>query len=237
MKIADESFDDVKFARLATRLGRHGLEILGSFRITGGGENEAMFGLMIVNAGKAMWSAFRQSEEWNDSRNNPLDRWSERVILECAKGLGAELRLPSQKPFLPFQQWAGDAGKLEQSPLGVLMHPEYGLWFGLRGAIVFPLNVSIQLVESLIQQGNDGGEFCKKCVKKPCLTHCPVNAFSIGQLDVDACFSHLDSGKFPKCMDKGCRARAACPVGTKHHYETEQLHFHMKSYRGLTVSN
>ena len=41
------------------------------------------------------------------------------------------------RPWLPFQQWARKAEPVHVSPLGVLIHPDYGLWHSYRGALCF----------------------------------------------------------------------------------------------------
>jgi hypothetical protein len=32
-------------------------------------------------------------------------------------------------------------------------------------------------------------------------------------------------------MDRGCRARLACPVGVQHRYSSAQMQFHMQAFR------
>ena len=44
---------------------------------------------------------------------------------------------PVRPALLPFQQWAMRAEGLKPSPLGILMHPQYGLWHAYRGALLF----------------------------------------------------------------------------------------------------
>ena len=75
---------------------------------------------------------------------NPLDTWSREVIGEVAEEFGARAVSPSDRPYLPFQQWAMRAEGLRPSPLGILMHPEYGLWHAYRGALLFDVEIPIQ---------------------------------------------------------------------------------------------
>ena len=60
---------------------------------------------------------------------------------------------------------------LKPSPLGILMHPEYGLWHAYRGALLFDVEISIQVPHEPIH-------LCDLCIGKPCLKSCPVDAYS-----------------------------------------------------------
>ena len=86
--------------------------------------------------GREGWSAFAASPEASDSHADPLDRWSRRVIAALAGELGARALFPfGGPPFLPFQQWAQRAEAVHPSPIGILIHPRYGLWHSYRGAL------------------------------------------------------------------------------------------------------
>ncbi len=65
---------------------------------------------------------------------------------------------------------------------------------------------------------------------RPCLNACPVGAFSVSGYDVAACASHLETDAGADCMDLGCRARRACPVGAEHAYGPEQASFGMRAF-------
>lgn len=175
-------------------------------------------------AGREGWSAFAASPEANDGTDHPLDRWSRRVIEVLARELGAKALFPfGGPPFLPFQQWARRAEPVHPSPIGLLIHPRYGLWHSYRGALGFreALDVSDPAaVPSL----------CESCSGRWCLTACPVSAFSGVGYDVAACVGHIKSAAGADCMEAGCRARRACPVGAEHAYAPEQAHFIMRAF-------
>ena len=87
-------------------------------------------------AGRDGWSAFAASPEARDGMDHPLDRWSRRVIEALARELGATALFPfGGPPFWPFQQWARRAEPVHPSPIGLLIHPRYGLWHCYRGAL------------------------------------------------------------------------------------------------------
>ncbi len=91
--------------------------------------------VVIGNVGGAMWPAFRAGEPQG---NDPLDTWTRAVLCPIAAELGADFVHPSDQPYQPFQRWAQRADAVWPSPLGLLIHAEYGLWHAYRGAFVFP---------------------------------------------------------------------------------------------------
>ena len=58
------------------------------------------------------------------------------MIEALAGELGAKAFFPSGGlPYWPFQQWARRAEPVHPSPVGILIHPRYGLWHSYRGAL------------------------------------------------------------------------------------------------------
>jgi hypothetical protein len=175
-------------------------------------------------AGHDGWSAFAASPEASDGLADPLDRWSRRVIEALAGELGARALFPfGGPPFLPFQQWAQRAEPVHPSPIGILIHPRYGLWHSYRGALGLSEAVAIAAPAT-------GASPCESCTGRWCLSGCPVGAFSSAGYDVAACVGHLGSAAGADCMDFGCRARRACPVGAEHAYGPEQANFIMRAF-------
>jgi len=70
---------------------------------------------------------------------------------------------------------------------------------------------------------------CDRCSDKPCLAACPAGAVTRDRFDVPACRTFLGSEGEGTCMDGGCLARNACPVGVDYRYAPEQLRFHMEA--------
>jgi hypothetical protein len=78
--------------------------------------------------GRDGWEAFAASPEASDGLANPLDRWSRRLIESLARELRGKALFPFVgPPFLPFQRWAQRAEPVHFSPIGLLIHPYYGL--------------------------------------------------------------------------------------------------------------
>lgn len=187
------------------------------------GAGSARTVVLLGNVDGSIWQPF---SEWRQSQPHeggadPLDRWSKVVIQPIADHLGAAAYYPSDKPWWPFQQWVTRAEALRASPLGLLIHPQYGLWHGYRGALGFA---------NVLDIAKPGvADFpCDACRDKPCLTTCSANAVFADRFDVSACRSFLATSEGQSsCMQNGCLARNACPVGAQYRYPSEQLRFHM----------
>jgi hypothetical protein len=182
--------------------------------------NAARFVILIGNAGPAMFRRFARERK---NGEDPLDEWCAEVVRALAETLGARAVFPSDEPALPFLTWARRSGASHASPLGLNIHAYYGLWHAYRAALLFP--VVFDLPQSSSKHP------CETCMDKPCLTACPVHAFSGSGYDVEACVDHIASAEGAACMSGGCLARRACPVGQHFAYEPEQMNFHMLAFR------
>ncbi|QKC83356.1 hypothetical protein [Mesorhizobium sp. NZP2077] len=179
--------------------------------------------LLVGQAGAAPWLHFlRWREQQSQTIANPLDSWSRQVIGDVAEKFGARAVSPSDKPYLPFQQWAMRAEGLKPSPLGILMHPQYGLWHAYRGALLFEDEIAFP------EQG-EAIHLCDACVEKPCVKSCPVDAYSVEGFAYQACLAHV-RGVGEPCRSGGCLDRNACPYGTEYRYPPEVQAFHMASF-------
>jgi hypothetical protein len=214
--------DRVLYADVAAAIEPTGMAARGGFIPPDGEPARAV--VMIGNLGGAMWPAFQAAPH---AHRDPLDTWTRSVLAPIATRLGAEFVHPSDRPYRPFQAWAQRADDVWPSPIGLLVHGEYGLWHAYRGAFLFPF-----AIEGLAPPA-DAGSPCTTCRDQPCLSACPVGAFTPGAYDVDACRGHVRGGSDPQCLDDGCRARLACPVGTGYRYGAEQMQFHMRAFVGL----
>ena len=129
--------------QISSALAGDGLILRGGFNFepdesvpAGPSGRPARAALLVGQAGTAPWRHFRRWREGQPADlENPLDTWCRLVIGKVAEDFGARAVSPSDRPYLPFQQWAMRAEGLRPSPLGILMHPEYGLWHAYRGAL------------------------------------------------------------------------------------------------------
>ena len=182
--------------------------------------------VMIGNVGGVMWPRFCREQTPGP---DPLDRWTRATLRPIAGHFGADFVHPSDEPFQPFQRWAQRADDVWQSPIGLMIHPEFGLWHAYRGAFLLPNEVT-----GLPKVG-DRVSPCTTCVDRPCLSTCPVDAFTAEGYDTDSCRDHVRSGTEPVCLTGGCAARCACPVGTEFRYDTDQMRLHMGAFVGMSL--
>jgi hypothetical protein len=104
---------------------------------------------LVGNIGSSYWPVFSQSSEYKDGQPDPLDRWSKRVAEQVAKEIGASAIYPFEgPPYFPFQQWARRAEALSQSPLGLMIHPQYGLWHSYRFGLLMAQVIEQQSIVS-----------------------------------------------------------------------------------------
>ena len=181
----------------------------------------ARFVILIGNAGPDMFRRF--ARERNPAQDS-MDGWTRDVVSSLARELDARAAYPfDMDPPWPFLTWARRGGAGHVSPLGLNIHPTYGLWHAYRAALLFPVAFDIPPLSS-------GTHPCQACAAKPCLTACPVTAFDGVSYDVAACARHIASDKGSACMSRGCLARHACPVGQEFAYAPAQAEFHMRAF-------
>lgn len=216
---------------LASRISRCGLTVFGKLvpdahdGVPEGATGRAAVCVILVgNAGSDMFAQFARD---CDPQTDLLDDWCEAVLNPIAADAGARAVYPWQKPYLPFLTWARKAGAGMVSPLGMNIHPVYGLWHGMRGALIFEDDVPF------VSGEYDLPHPCQNCIDKPCLSACPVDAFVSGKdrpFDSARCVSFLQSDGGISCLQQGCSARLACPIGRNYAYTPEQIRFHLSAF-------
>jgi len=177
--------------------------------------------ILVGNAGPDMWNAFSQMPF---NLPNALDQWSKCAIDAVASVTGGTALYPfGGPPFLPFQRWAAKAEPVAPSPLGILIHPEFGLWHAYRGALAYSIEIDLP-------PKDERHIPCDTCEDKPCLSACPIEAFSDSGYNVPQCTEYLEGHLQGDCMVWGCRARRQCPIGTQYGYVSKQAAFHMRAF-------
>ena len=175
---------------------------------------------LVGNIGSSYWTEFSQSPEYHDQEADPLDRWSRRIANELAARHPVQPVFPfAGPPYFPFQRWAQRAEGIEASPLGILIHPDYGLWHSFRFALLCDLEPSDPVKSSP----------CLDCASRACLQVCPVNAVSDQGYDFVRCTTYLGENEDAPCHQQGCLARYACPVAKHRQYSVEQSRFHLRA--------
>lgn len=181
--------------------------------------------LLLVGpeGGAGWWHHMQTQPEWQDGRPEPVDRWSARVLGALASRHDGRAVFPSDgPPYPPFLRWALATGRIWQSPAGLLVHAQAGLWVSFRGALALPFTLGLAAQPCP----------CDGCAAKPCLTACPVGALKgpVDGYDIAACRGWLDSDGGAACMAQGCAARRACPVSQSHARLPEQSAWHMRQF-------
>ena len=114
------------------------------------------------------WPIFANSSEKTDGAPDPLDWWSERVVSDLAKKLGARAIFPFDgPPHAPFYSWALRCGNIFSSSIRLLVRQQMGLYVSFRGALALAWHLDLL-------QTNPSP--CIGC-SAPCQSACPVEAF------------------------------------------------------------
>ena len=220
---------EVHLAELAGALAAHGLILRGGFHPDGEQEFEGAATILLVgNAGPAMWDAFAPHI---DGDADPLNRWTESIIEPIAATIPRPRRVPLRRapPAVPAMGGAGgDALSFADRP------PDPP---GIRPVARLARGASISPSSCRFRPGCKPRALAIACDAKPCLSACPVGAFSYSGYDVSACASHIAT-RDADCNDSGCRARNACPVGGEWRYPEAQIRFHMAAFaRSVSRAN
>jgi hypothetical protein len=178
--------------------------------------------IMIGNIGSALWATAGEYLR-HSTRRHPLDHWTRSHLGQLAAKVSAHIIYPFDgPPFAPFQRWAVRCEAVAPSPIGPLIHPDYGLWHAYRAALVFDTELELPDKE-------DAASPCDACLDKPCTNSCPVGALGMHRYDVPVCSAHLATPG-NRCMAHSCLARLACPVGRQYVYSIEMGQFHMGKF-------
>ena len=177
--------------------------------------------LIGPGGGEDWWRRVTASREWSDGRTDPIDRWSKRILNDLATRFHGRAVFPSDgAPYPPFFHWALQSGAFWQSPVGMLVHADAGLWASFRGALAVPFDLLLPRVENP----------CLHCPEQPCRTACPVAALSPTRYETSACHTYLDTEAGKDCLSNGCLARRACPAAQSHARLADQSAYHMSQF-------
>ncbi len=184
--------------------------------------------ILVGFAGNKFWPHFqaflRDNPKFSEEDENLIDNYTRlkfdvlmrkiveggRLVFKCAYSFG-------EGAFdLDFSILGMLGGLGVPSLLGILLHPEYGTWISLRGAII--TNVAFDDYEKPLANFNP----CPSCVK-PCIEKCPVGSISISGWDCESCTG------FRLCSEvcsKSCVSRNSCLYGARNRYSDEQIKYH-----------
>ncbi len=181
-------------------------------------------------AGRTFWDAFKlflsNNPEFEREHEDLIDDYTKLIFSKLASKTGA-LNGSGYKIIFPFGKDARvlDFVKLGilggvgvPSIVGILLHPVFGTWISLRGAIL--TDVEFEDYDGPLVDFDP----CPSCAK-PCIAACPASTVSEKGWDWESCMRYrLDSDT---CSGK-CSSRLACPYGKDNAYGSEQIAYHHK---------
>lgn len=221
---------DARLRILDEKLRASGLFVRGGFHPANSDDVPAMPGgtrpktvILAGNAGSEMWERFQAALTEGDAPD-PLDRWLESILKPASEAVNAHLILPNLgPPFVPIIDWATRAEDVYRSPIGIMIHPDFGLWHVYRAALLFG-----QRLELPPRRPRENP--CTSCKSKPCLRVCPADAFGPERFDFASCHTHVSATQNNACRMRGCMARRVCPVGHRYLYPREAQTFHTEFF-------
>ncbi|MEW6143748.1 MAG: hypothetical protein AB1598_01905 [Thermodesulfobacteriota bacterium] len=179
-------------------------------------------------AGRTFWETFSRfltkNPGFKEKHENLIDDYTRLIFGKITAVLEDSGGVPYKTVF-PFGEGALDldfvrlgilGGVGVPSLLGILLHPEYGTWISLRGAIITTIEFETY------DEPLGGFDPCPSCWK-PCITACPAHTISDRGWDWEACMRYRLGAD--TCSAK-CASRLACPYGKEHTYREEQIAHH-----------
>jgi len=171
---------------------------------------------LVLGNTRAMWDPFVASLRRKPRRLltlAPLDSYVARAVGDAVAGVdpapSAHLAHGPGSRSFSIQRAAAGSGLFDLAPCHLTIHPEVGLWFGLRAVLVFALPGPAQPIG---QQPSP----CHSCREKPCL---PLLRRALKGRD-------MPTGSIRKAWKPWLAMRDACPVGRRHRYGPDQVRYH-----------
>lgn len=206
--------------RLAKAAASENLAIFGTCAVDPDDGIDAAALVLLGPAEPGFWAHVTAQPEFTDGKENPLDRWSARVIGALAADFDGQALFPfGGPPWHPFVGWAARTGRAHPAPVPLLVHDDAGLMVSYRGAIALPDALESRATPSP----------CPACAQ-PCRSACPVGALTSDGYDVPACHAYLDTQAGQDCLTRGCAVRRACPVSQSYGRTDAQSAWHMARF-------
>lgn len=172
--------------------------------------------ILVGNGGRAMWSSLRRSAAFSSA--HPIDEHSLAVVSAWFTAQfpqrSFDIIYPRSRRAVPLQALGRLVGWHQSSPLGVGINAEWGLWFAYRVVLLADTELMPTKAEAAASP-------CATCAGRDCIATCPAGAAAPEGLALEPCIAYRKSAD-SRCRAT-CVARLACPVGTEHRYDEEQL--------------
>ena len=121
--------------------------------------------ILIGSGGPEMWQHFSAAREIKPTL---LDEFSKQKIINWGKcelneDLSQQFIYPNDQTHFPLQQLARHLNFSHQSPLGIDISFEYGLWFAFRALVATKKEMDLKSSRPFISP-------CLNCLERPCLS-------------------------------------------------------------------
>lgn len=182
---------------------------------------------LIGFGGNGFWKTFsnylKANPDFKDIGEDLIDNYSRIIFKELSdildeSGIEHKAVFPfgREAAALDFIKLGEVSGAGVPSLLGILLHPQYGPWISLRGALL------TELEPNRYDSPLEGFDPCPSC-HKPCVSACPADTISEQGWDWESCM------RFRLADDTcslSCASRKACPYGADQQYSAEQMAYH-----------
>ena len=170
--------------------------------------------ILIGHGGKALWECVKAAGMVGA---DPIDDYSVQAVQRCfAEHLPANryrIVFPGEQP-VALQQLGKLAGWHHAAPFMVGIDPEWGTWYAYRAVVLADTHFCPFLAV-------DRNRPCDSCQTRPCVSACPAGAMNQEGFALEKCLAYRQRGD-SHCRHT-CLARVACPVGSQHRYDDEQM--------------
>ncbi len=177
--------------------------------------------VLLGHGGKRFWHGLKREGVESLHLEAPVDFFSQKIAEQLVSDYWGAAPIEWLYPgnaVISLQQLGKLAGWHHDSPMGLGIHPEYGLWFAYRA--LFLIEAALPLT---VQRQNHSP--CESCFVKSCLSSCPAGALNSSEvIDIDCCGEYRLQND-SSCNDR-CLAREACPVAIQSQYDREQISYH-----------
>ena len=175
--------------------------------------------IVFAHAGKKMWQALQDSPF--QAVTNPIDSFSKHTVQQYLKHEHPEVEYqvvyPDEQQIIPLQKLGFLAGWHHESPFRIGINQTYGSWFAYR--VVVLANTNLTPTQTITAPSP-----CENCTDKPCITVCPAEALTTGNLSLQTCLNYRLK-EHSKCQTT-CLSRIRCSIANEHRYSHEQIQYH-----------
>ena len=174
--------------------------------------------LLLGHAGKALWAAVSQA---GVSGPDPIDDYTRQTVADwfatTLPGHRYRIVYPGTQP-VALQQLGQLAGWHHATPFMLGIDASWGTWWAYRAVVLADTDFA---PFPAVDRSRPENHPCAPCAAKPCITACPAGAMADGSFALAKC---VDDRRQPaSACAYTCLARLACPVGSAHRYDSEQL--------------